>query len=38
MPAANTEAMNEHLRETGAQVASGAHAIMVCNGAGWHQG
>ena len=37
MPAANTEAMNEHLKETATQVAPGAHAVMVCDGAGWHQ-
>lgn len=37
MPAANTEAMNEHLKETATQVARGAHAVMVCDGAGWHQ-
>ncbi|MGH7068735.1 MAG: transposase [Terracidiphilus sp.] len=30
-------AMAEHLKEIGAQVASGAHAVVVCNGAGWHQ-
>ena len=37
MPAVNTEAMNEHLIEIGAMVAPGAHAILVCDGAGWHQ-
>jgi DDE superfamily endonuclease len=37
MPYANTEAMNVHLVEIGAQVASGAHAILVCDGAGWHR-
>lgn len=37
MPAVNTEAMNEHLKEIGAQVAPGAHAVLVCDGAGWHQ-
>ena len=37
MPTVNTEAMNEHLAEIGAQVASGAHAILVLDGAGWHQ-
>jgi hypothetical protein len=37
MPAANTEAMNEHLKEISTQVAPGAHAILVCDGAGWHQ-
>jgi hypothetical protein len=37
MPAANTEAMNEHLKEISAQVAPSAHAVVVCDGAGWHQ-
>jgi hypothetical protein len=37
MPAANTEAMNEHLKEISTQVAPGAHAVLVCDGAGWHQ-
>ena len=37
MPAANTEGMNEHLQEISAQVAPGAHAVLVCDGAGWHQ-
>ncbi len=37
MPAVNTEAMNEHLGEISAMVAPGAHAVLVCDGAGWHQ-
>ena len=37
MPYANTEAMNEHLKEISAEVAPGAHAVLVCDGAGWHQ-
>lgn len=37
MPACNTEAMNLHLCEISAMVASGAHAVLVCDGAGWHQ-
>ncbi len=37
MPAANTEAMNEHLKEISAQVLPGAHAVLICDGAGWHQ-
>ena len=36
-PAANTEAMNLHLAEISTQVAPGAHAVLVCDGAGWHQ-
>jgi transposase len=37
MPAVNTEAMNEHLKEISTQVATSAHALLVCDGAGWHQ-
>lgn len=37
MPGVNTEAMNEHLLEISAQVASGAHAVLICDSAGWHQ-
>jgi putative transposase len=37
MPAANAEAMNEHLKEIHTRVAPGAHAVLVCDGAGWHQ-
>jgi len=37
MPAANTEAMNEHLKEIATQVSADAHAVVVCDGAGWHQ-
>jgi hypothetical protein len=37
MPAANTEAMNAHLKEIGTQVQPGAHAVVICDGAGWHQ-
>ncbi len=37
MPAVNTEAMNEHLAEISTMVAPGAHAAIVCDGAGWHQ-
>ena len=36
-PAANTEMMNLHLAEIASQVAPGAHAVLVCDGAGWHQ-
>ena len=36
MRAANSEAMSEHLKEIGTQVAPGAHAVLVCDGAGWH--
>jgi transposase len=37
MPAANSEAMSEHLKEISTQVAPGSHAVLVCDGAGWHQ-
>ncbi len=37
MPAVNSEAMAEHLAEISTQVAPGAHAVLVCDGAGWHQ-
>ena len=37
MPCANTEAMNEHLKEISLAVAPGAHVVLVCEGAGWHQ-
>jgi DDE superfamily endonuclease len=37
MPAANAEAMNVPLKEISTQVAPGAHAVLVCDGAGWHQ-
>ena len=37
MPAVNAEAMAEHLREISANVAAGAHGLVVCDGAGWHQ-
>ena len=37
MPYANAEAMNAHLKEISAEVAPGAHAVLVCDGAGWHQ-
>ena len=37
MPAANTEGMNEHLKEISRQVAPGAHAALICDGAGRHQ-
>ncbi|MGH9619436.1 MAG: IS630 family transposase [Bryobacteraceae bacterium] len=37
MPTVNTEAMNEHLAEISTQVAAGAHAVVLLDGAGWHQ-
>lgn len=37
MPAVNIEAMNEHLKEISALVSVGAIALLVLDGAGWHQ-
>jgi hypothetical protein len=37
MPAANSEAMNQHLAEISSQLSPGAHAVLVCDSAGWHQ-
>ena len=37
MPAANSEAMNQHLKEISTQVPPGAHAVLVCDSAGWHR-
>ena len=37
MPAVNTTAMNEPLKELSGQVTTSAHALLVCDGAGWHQ-
>lgn len=36
MAAANTESMNAHLKEISTQVAPWAHAVLICDGAGWH--
>lgn len=37
MPGVNAEAMAEHLKEISTQIAPGAHAVLICDGAGWHQ-
>lgn len=37
MPGVNSEATAEHLAEISVQVTAGAHAVLVCDGAGWHQ-
>jgi putative transposase len=37
MPVANSEAMSAHLQEIAKQVAPGAHCVLICDGAGWHQ-
>src|SRR3954454_18526506 len=36
LPYADTEATGLHLAEIGRQVAPGAHAVVVLDGAGWH--
>ena len=37
MPFVSSEAMTKHLAEIATQVTHGAHAVLVCDGAGWHQ-
>ena len=37
LPEANAEAMNLHLAEISRRVSPGAHAVVVLDGAGWHQ-
>ena len=37
LPYANTQAMSLHLAEISRNVAPGAHAIVVLDGAGWHK-
>lgn len=36
MPYADTDAMNHHLAEIACNVAQGAHAVVLIDGAGWH--
>ncbi len=36
MPVADTEGMNAHLQQISLRVALGAHAMLICDGAGWH--
>ena len=36
LPYVNAEAMSLHLQEISRHVASGAHAVLVLDGAGWH--
>ena len=36
LPSANTEAMQLHLEEISANIAVGAHAILIFDRAGWH--
>ncbi len=37
LPYANASGMTLHLAEVSRQVAAGAHAVLVCDGAGWHK-
>ena len=37
LPHANTSAMNLHLLEISTAISSGAHAVLIVDGAGWHQ-
>ena len=37
LPHANAHAMTLHLAEISRSVAPDAHAVLVCDGAGWHQ-
>ena len=37
LPAANTNVMNLHLAEISSAVTPGSHAVLVLDGAGWHQ-
>ena len=37
LPCANASAMNLHLLEISTTISSGAHAVLVIDGAGWHQ-
>lgn len=37
LPTVNTKAMSLHLAEISRQVAPGAHAILILDGAGWHK-
>ena len=37
MPWVSAEAMSLHLAEIGKAVSPGAHGLVICDGAGWHQ-
>ena len=37
LPCANAQAMNLHLAEISRRIQNGAHAVLVLDGAGWHQ-
>ncbi len=36
-PSANTDMMNLHLAEISTQITPKAIAVLICDGAGWHQ-
>jgi len=36
MPEVNTEAMEAHLADLSRRISTGAHAVLVLDGAGWH--
>jgi hypothetical protein len=37
LPEANAKALNLHLAEISRRVSPGAHAVVMLDGAGWHQ-
>lgn len=37
MPHANTQAMQKHLEEISASIATNAHGVIIMDGAGWHK-
>ncbi len=37
LPHANTHAMTLHPAEISRSIAPGAHAMLICDGAGWHR-
>lgn len=37
LPHADSQAMSLHLAEISSQVRPGAHAVLILDGAGWHQ-
>jgi transposase len=37
LPTVNADMMSRHLAEIGSQVKPGCHAVIVVDGAGWHQ-
>jgi transposase len=37
MPGVDTSSMNEHLSQISLTIAPKAHAVLICDGAGWHE-